>query len=66
MLMSKSGKLAKLHYMANGFRVLVSGDHVSCAVSGVPITLDQLRYWSVLKQEAYASPEIATRAALQK
>ena len=27
-----------------------------CAVSGVPIPLAALRYWSVERQEAYASP----------
>jgi len=64
MLMSQGGRLAKLHYMANNFRVLVNGDHVLCAVSGAPIALEALRYWSVAKQEAYASPEIATKAEL--
>jgi hypothetical protein len=65
MLMSQSGRPAKLHYLANGFRVLVPGDHVICAVSGEKIALDHLRYWSVAKQEAYASAEIATRAEMQ-
>lgn len=62
MLMSPSGRPARLHYQANGFRVLASGDHVLCAVSGEKIALDQLRYWSVARQEAYASAEISTRA----
>jgi len=62
MLMSQSGRLAKLHYMANGFRVLVSGDHVLCAVTGTPIDLDDLRYWNVARQEPYASAEVATQA----
>jgi hypothetical protein len=48
--------------MANGFRVLASGDHVVCAVSGERILLDELRYWSVAKQEPYASAAIATAA----
>jgi len=64
MLMSQGGKTAKLHYMANNFRMLVNGDHVLCAVSGEPIPLEALRYWSVAKQEAYATPEAATKAAL--
>jgi hypothetical protein len=64
MLMNRGGRLARLHFMANGFRVLTQGDHVLCAVSGVPIAVDQLRYWSVMKQEAYATPAIATKAAL--
>ncbi|MDB5712074.1 MAG: hypothetical protein JWL96_4144 [Sphingomonas bacterium] len=62
MLMSNSDRPAKLHFMANGFRVLASGDHVLCAVSGARIPLDDLRYWSVARQEAYASADIATRA----
>jgi hypothetical protein len=48
--------------MANGFRVLATGDHVVCAVSGARITLEDLRYWSVARQEPYATPELATRA----
>ena len=64
MLMRQGGREAKLHYMANGFRVLVQGDHVICAVSGVPIPLEQLRYWSIAKQEPYASPAVSTKAAL--
>lgn len=61
MLMS-AGRPARLHYMANQFRVLASGDHVICAVSGERIPIDELRYWSVARQEPYASAEIATRA----
>jgi hypothetical protein len=48
--------------MANGFRVLAQGDHVLCAVSGERIMLDDLRYWSVAKQQAYASAAISTAA----
>ncbi|UZK68112.1 DUF2093 domain-containing protein [Sphingomonas sp. S1-29] len=62
MLMTQSGRVAKLHYMANGFRVLANGDHVVCAVTGEAIALETLRYWNVARQEAYASADIATRA----
>lgn len=62
MLMSNTDRPARLHFMANGFRVLAPGDHVLCAVSGTRIVLDDLRYWSVAKQEAYASAAIATEA----
>lgn len=65
MLMSQGGRPARLHYLANSFRMLVPGDHVVCAVSGQKIPLDDLRYWSVAKQEPYASAEIATKAALE-
>ena len=62
MLMSHTARLARLHYMANGFRVLVPGDHVLCAVSNEPIAIDALRYWSVAKQQPYATAEIALQA----
>ena len=60
MLVSNSDRPARLHYMANGFRVIAPGDHVICANSGARIPLDILRYWSVVRQEAYASAQIAT------
>ncbi len=64
MLMSSSEKLAKLYYGPSTFRVLRHGAHVLCAVSGVTIPLEELRYWSAEHQEAYATPEIATRRLL--
>jgi hypothetical protein len=48
--------LAKLHYGDGEFAVLKPGRYVICAVTGLKIPLDQLRYWSVPLQEAYASP----------
>lgn len=62
MLMANSARPAKLHYMMNGFRVLAPGEHVLCAVSGAAIALEDLRYWSVDRQEPYASARIATEA----
>lgn len=60
MLMSNTDRAARLHYMANGFRVLTPGDHVICAQSGAVIPIDELRYWSVARQVPYATAEIAT------
>ena len=62
MLVSKSDRPARLHYMANGFRVLTAGDHVVCAVTGARIPLDTLRYWSVVQQQPYASATLASEA----
>jgi hypothetical protein len=62
MLMSNNRGPARLHYMQGTFRVLSSGDHVTCAVTGVVIPLDKLRYWSVARQEAYASAEASLEA----
>ena len=62
MLMSNPGRAARLHYMANGFRVLTSGDHVVCAVTGQAIPLEQLTYWSVARQEAYVDAAASLEA----
>jgi hypothetical protein len=61
MLMSASGNPATLIYGHNGFRVVRPGKYVVCAVSGEAIALEELRYWSVERQEAYASCATATR-----
>ncbi|KQX21636.1 MULTISPECIES: DUF2093 domain-containing protein [unclassified Sphingomonas] len=64
-MLMNAGRPAKLNYLANGFRVLVPGDHVLCAVSGTAIPLDELRYWSVARQQAYLSAVEATKAEQQ-
>lgn len=48
---------AEVKYLDGDFRVVRPGAFVRCAVTGVPIPLEELRYWSVDLQEAYASPE---------
>lgn len=64
MLMSSGAAAATLEYGPNGFRVCKAGDHVICAVTAKVIPLEELRYWSVDRQEPYASPEVATRRLL--
>lgn len=44
---------AKLRYLDGDFQVTVPGSYVPCAVTGVHIPLDELKYWSVARQEAY-------------
>ena len=65
MLMS-SDKAATLIYGPNGFRVVRPGHFVVCAVSGAQVPLELLRYWSVDRQEPYASAELATQRALDQ
>lgn len=48
---------AKIEYLDGDFRVMRPGSHVLCAVTGKQIPLDELRYWDVDLQEAYASPQ---------
>jgi hypothetical protein len=53
---------AVVEYGDGTMRVIKPGSFVRCAVTGEAITLDGLRYWSVKRQEAFATPE----AALQR
>jgi hypothetical protein len=48
---------AEIEYLDGEFRVLRPGSFVRCAATGVPIKLEDLRYWNVDLQEPYASPE---------
>jgi hypothetical protein len=48
---------AKVQYLDGDFRVISPGAYVRCAVSGAKISLEDLKYWSVDRQEAYATPE---------
>ena len=47
---------AKIQYLDGDFRILSPGSYVLCAVTGVRIPLDELKYWNVDTQEAYATP----------
>jgi len=64
MLMTSGEQPATLVYGPSGFRVIKPGRFVVCAVTGESIPLEIVRYWSVERQEPYASAEIATRRML--
>ncbi|HEX4293933.1 MAG TPA: DUF2093 domain-containing protein [Rhizomicrobium sp.] len=51
--------LAELEYLDGEYRIVRPGSYVVCAVSGINIPLEALRYWSVDLQEAYATPALA-------
>ncbi|WP_088345985.1 MULTISPECIES: DUF2093 domain-containing protein [Rhodomicrobium] len=53
---------AKLRYLDGEFQILSPGSFVRCAVTGQPIAIENLRYWSVELQEAY----IDAAASLQR
>ena len=63
--MTGSGRVARVHYLPGTFRLLSDGDHVVCAATGVAIPLNELRYWSVARQEAYVDA-IASLEAEQR
>jgi hypothetical protein len=48
---------AEVKYLDGDFRVVRPGAFVRCAVTGIPIPLEELKYWSVDLQEAYATPD---------
>lgn len=56
---------AKIKYCDNEFQVTSPGDFVLCAVTGKPIKLEQLKYWSVERQEAYLSADVAMQLERQ-
>lgn len=61
MLNLAAGRRARLRYLSGFYEVLEQGDHVVCAVTGEPIPLAALRYWSRELQEAYRDAEAANR-----
>lgn len=52
---------ARVRFGDGDFTVLSAGDFVRCAVSGEPIPLPNLKYWSVELQEPYASAELSMK-----
>src|ERR1700744_3432469 len=47
---------AQVQYLDGDFRVISPGTYVRCAITAARIPLDELKYWSVDLQEAYAVP----------
>jgi hypothetical protein len=56
---------ARVKFLDGEFQVLSAGEFVRCAVTGEPIALADLRYWSVELQEAYVSAEVSLRRYLE-
>ena len=52
---SGSGE-AQVQYLDGDFRVISPGTYVRCAITSERIPLDELKYWSVDRQEAYVAP----------
>jgi hypothetical protein len=46
-------RIAVIEYLDGDFRIVQTGSHVICAITGKTIPVDELRYWSVARQEAY-------------
>jgi hypothetical protein len=59
-----AGGEAKIKYLDGDFDVTLPGAFVTCAVTGAQIALDDLRYWSVDRQEAYCDAEASMQAEM--
>lgn len=57
----EGGGEAVVEYRDSNIRIVRPGRYVRCAVTGEAIPLDQLKYWSVQRQEAYVSPDAVLR-----
>ena len=53
---------AKIRYLDGDYQILSPGAFVVCAITGTSIPVDELRYWSVARQEAYADVAAALEA----
>lgn len=59
------GREARIRYLDGDFQVTSPGSFVRCAVTGEAIPIEELRYWSVARQEPYASPDISFARELE-
>lgn len=48
---------ALVEYLDGDLKIIRPGHFVYCAMTGVAIPLEELRYWNVEKQQAYATRE---------
>jgi hypothetical protein len=56
---------ARLRFGDNSFQIVEQGAYVTCAVTGRQIAIEDLRYWNVGLQEAYADAEAAEQRSRQ-
>lgn len=53
---------AHIRYLDAEYEVLKPGTFVRCAITGTPIPIEELAYWSVDRQEPYANAQAAFTA----
>ena len=59
---SFSASEAQIRYLDGDYVVVRPGSFVRCAITGSAIPLDELLYWNVDRQEAYANANAALEA----
>ena len=58
-------KEARIRYLDGDFQVTSPGAFVRCAVTGEQIPLDELRYWSVARQEPYLNASVSLKREIE-
>ena len=58
-------KEARIRYLDGDFQVTSPGAFVRCAVTGEQIPLDELRYWSVARQEPYLNATVSLKREIE-
>jgi hypothetical protein len=53
---------AKIRYLDGDFQILMPGSYVVCAVTGENIPIEELKYWSVARQEPYVDVNASVTA----
>lgn len=56
---------ARLRYLDGEIQIVTNGAFVRCAVTGLSIPLDELKYWSVEFQEPYVDAAASLKAYQQ-
>lgn len=56
---------ARIRYLDGDFQVTSPGSFVLCAVTGKSIPLDELKYWSVERQEPYLDANVSLQRELE-
>lgn len=56
------GREARIRFLDGDFQILAPGSYVICAMTGKHIPIDELKYWSVARQEAYADAKASLEA----
>ena len=56
---------ARIRFFDGDFQVMSPGAFVRCAMTGEFIPIDELKYWSVDRQEAYINAEISLKREIE-
>lgn len=59
------GREARIRFLDGDFQVVTPGAFVRCVVTGRSIPLDELKYWSVARQEPYVDAAASLKREME-